>query len=162
MPIHEEHATFPYSSEQLFDIVADVAAYPSFIPWCSGARIQSAGPTLIVAELAIGFGPFSESFTSHVDLSRPTEVVVRAIAGPLEHLTNRWRFAPSGSATRVDFFIDFQFKSHLLDHVANGMFHEAATRMMGAFEHRAHAVYRHKLQSAPATKSSSGAAGRQD
>ncbi len=145
MPSHNEHAVLPYSPEQLFDVVADVAAYPSFIPWCSGARVESASPTLIVAELAIGFGPLSESFTSHVDLVRPTEVVVRAIAGPLEHLTNRWRFAPSGSATRVDFSIDFQFKSHVLDHVANSMFHEAATRMVGAFERRAHAVYRHKV-----------------
>jgi len=37
----------------------------------------------------------------------------------------------------VELVVDFQFKSHLLDHVANTMFHEAATRMMGAFESRA-------------------------
>ena len=41
----------------------------------------------------------------------------------------------------MDFVIDFQFKSHLLDHVANSMFHEAATRMMGAFESRVHLVH---------------------
>ena len=34
----------------------------------------------------------------------------------------------------MDLVVDFQFKSHLLDHVANNMFHEAATRMMGDFE----------------------------
>jgi ribosome-associated toxin RatA of RatAB toxin-antitoxin module len=42
---------------------------------------------------------------------------------------------PAAGGTHVDFVIDFQFKSHLLDHVANNMFHEAATRMMGAFNH---------------------------
>jgi ribosome-associated toxin RatA of RatAB toxin-antitoxin module len=47
----------------------------------------------------------------------------------------------AGGTTHVDFVIDFQFKSHLLDHVANNMFHEAATRMMGAFESRAHLVH---------------------
>jgi ribosome-associated toxin RatA of RatAB toxin-antitoxin module len=43
--------------------------------------------------------------------------------------------------THVDLVVDFQFKSHLLDHVANNMFHEAATRMMGAFESRVHLVH---------------------
>ncbi|MGH8132653.1 MAG: type II toxin-antitoxin system RatA family toxin [Steroidobacteraceae bacterium] len=129
--------------------LAAVAAYPFFIPWCSGASIRSASFTQIVADLAIGCGPFEESFTSHVTLTRPSEVLVTAVAGPLEHLTNRWRFNIQGSGTRVGFSIDFQFKSHLLDHVANSMFHAAATRMVGAFESRAHAVYRSKLHPKP-------------
>ncbi len=68
-------------------------------------------------------------------------VLVRAIEGPLEHLTNDWTFTPVADKTHVDFVIDFQFKSHLLDHVANGMFHEAATRMVSAFETRAHLLH---------------------
>jgi coenzyme Q-binding protein COQ10 len=69
-------------------------------------------------------------------------VLVRATeGGPLEHLTNTWTFTPEGEGTHVDFVIDFQFKSHLLDHVANNMFHEAATRMMGSFESRVHLVH---------------------
>jgi coenzyme Q-binding protein COQ10 len=61
--------------------------------------------------------------------------------GPLEHLTNSWVFRPVGKETHVDFVIDFQFKSHLLDHVANGMFHEASTRMVSAFETRVHTLH---------------------
>ncbi|MCL2430365.1 MAG: type II toxin-antitoxin system RatA family toxin, partial [Alphaproteobacteria bacterium] len=84
-----------------------------------------------------------ETFTSQVTLDRPRQVLVRAVeGGPLEHLTITWTFTPMGQGTHVDFVIDFQFKSHLLDHMANGMFHEAATRMMGAFESRAHMVHR--------------------
>jgi coenzyme Q-binding protein COQ10 len=121
-------------------VVADVEEYPSFVPWCSGARIRRDEPREIIAELDIGFGIFQETFTSQVTLDRPRQVVVRAIEGPLEHLTNSWTFTPLGQQTQVNFVIDFQFKSHLLDHVANSMFHEAATRMMGAFESRAHLV----------------------
>jgi coenzyme Q-binding protein COQ10 len=146
MPNHAEHKLLSYTPEQLFDVVADVKNYPSFIPWCRGAHVRESGDKLIVAELEIGFGPFRESFTSHVDLDRPREVMVRAVAGALEHLSNHWVFTPAGNATRVDFAVDFQFKSHLLDHVANGMFHEASVRMMGAFEERAHRLYRlHRL-----------------
>ena len=101
------------------------------------ARIHREDQREIVAELIIGFGLFQESFTSQVILDRPRQVLVRAIEGPLEHLTNTWTFTP----THVDLIVDFQFKSHLLDHVANGMFHEAATRMMSAFESHVHLLH---------------------
>jgi coenzyme Q-binding protein COQ10 len=142
MANHTEHKVLPYTPEQLFDVVADVKDYPNFIPWCRGAHIRESGDKLVVAELEIGFGPFHESFTSHVALDRPREVMVRAVAGALEHLANRWVFTRAGTGTRVDFSVDFAFKSHLLDHVANGMFHDASVRMMGAFEERAHRLYR--------------------
>jgi coenzyme Q-binding protein COQ10 len=141
MPRHEEQATLAYSADELFDVVANIRDYPAFVPWCSGARILSEGQHEIVADLVIGFGPFQESFRSQVTLDRPREVKVHAIDGPLEHLTNVWAFTAAGDKTHVDFIIDFQFKSHLLDHVANGMFYEAATRMMGAFESRVHLLH---------------------
>jgi coenzyme Q-binding protein COQ10 len=142
MPRHEEQKTLAYPADELFSVVADVKDYPSFVPWCSGARIHRADEHEITADLEIGFGPFRESFTSQVTLDRPRQVAVRAIeGGPLEHLTNTWTFTPMGVGTQVDFVIDFQFKSHLLDHVANNMFHEAATRMMDAFESRVHLVH---------------------
>jgi coenzyme Q-binding protein COQ10 len=141
MPRHEEQATLAYGADELFEVVADVKDYPLFVPWCSGARIQREDQREIIAELVIGFGPFQESFTSQVTLDRPRQVLVRSVEGPLEHLTNIWTFTPAGEQTRIDLVVDFQFKSHLLDHVANGMFHEASTRMMSAFESRAHVVH---------------------
>jgi coenzyme Q-binding protein COQ10 len=141
MPRHEEQATLSYGADELFEVVADVKDYPSFVPWCSGARIRREDPRELIADLDIGFGPFQESFTSQVTLDRPRMVLVRALeGGPLEHLTNSWTFTPARSGTHVDFMIDFQFKSHLLDHVANGMFHEATTRMLSAFESRVHVL----------------------
>jgi len=154
MPSHEEQKRLAYTADELFDVVADVKDYPSFIPWCSGARIHREDQWEIIADLEIGFGPFRESFTSQVALDRPRQVLVRATeGGPLEHLANTWTLAPVDGGTLVKFVIDFQFKSHLLDHVANSMFHEAATRMMGAFESRAHFVHmvmqRHRQRPAP-------------
>jgi coenzyme Q-binding protein COQ10 len=142
MSRHAEQATLPYSADELFGVVADVKHYPLFVPWCSAAHIRHADEREIIAELVIGFGPFQESFTSHVALDRPRQVQVRAVeGGPLEHLTNTWTFTPIGEKTHVDFIIDFEFKSHLLNHVANGMFGEAATRMMSAFRSRVHLLH---------------------
>ena len=152
MPRHEEQATLAYDADELFTVVSNVKDYPLFVPWCSGARIHREDQREIVADLVIGFGPFQESFTSQVALDRPRQVLVRATEGPLEHLTNTWTFTPAGGATHVDLIVDFQFKSHLLDHVANGMFHEAATRMMSAFQSRVHLLHmmrRHVIQQSP-------------
>jgi coenzyme Q-binding protein COQ10 len=141
MPRHEEQTTLAYTPDELFNVVSNIRDYPSFVPWCSGADIIREEPHEIIADLVIGFGPFQESFRSQVTLDRPKELKVHAIDGPLEHLTNVWTFTPVADKTHVDFVIDFQFKSHLLDHVANDMFHEAATRMMSAFESRVHMVH---------------------
>jgi coenzyme Q-binding protein COQ10 len=142
MPRHEEQKTLAYPADELFSVVANVKDYPSFVPWCTGASIQRQDQQEILADLEIGFGPFHESFTSQVRLDRPRQVFVRATeGGPLDYLTNTWTFTPMHDGTHGDFAIDFQFKSHLLDHAANSMFHEAATRMMGAFEARVHLVH---------------------
>ena len=150
MPRYDEQKTLSYGADELFVVVANVKDYPSFVPWCSGARIRREDQREVIADLVIGFGPFQESFASQVTLDRPRQVHVRAIeGGPLEHLINAWTFTPVGDMTHVDFIIDFQFRSHLLDHVANGMFHEAATRMMSAFEsrvHLLHLMHRHTAQ----------------
>lgn len=149
MPRHEERATLAYGADELFGIVADIKDYPAFVPWCSGARIISEDQQQVVADLVIGFGPFQESFRSQVALDRPRQVQVHAVeGGPLEHLANTWTFTPVAEKTLVDFVIDFQFKSHLLDHVANGMFLEAATKMLSAFESRAHLVHRMRQHAA--------------
>jgi coenzyme Q-binding protein COQ10 len=142
MPRHEEQKTLAYTADELFSVVADIKDYPSFVPWCTGAHIRRETAQEVIAELEIGFGPFRERFTSEVKLDRPRQVLVRAVeGGPLEHLTNSWTFTPAGDKTQADLVVDFQFKSHLLDHVANSMFHEASTRMMSAFESRAHIIH---------------------
>ena len=39
MPKHEEIRYLNFSSEKLFDLVADIERYPEFLPWCLDAKI---------------------------------------------------------------------------------------------------------------------------
>jgi coenzyme Q-binding protein COQ10 len=87
MPRHEEQATLAYGAYELFAVVVDVKDYPLFVPWCSGARIHREDRREVVADLVIVFGPFQESFPSQVTLDPPRQVLVRAVEGPLEHLS---------------------------------------------------------------------------
>src|SRR5690349_5672217 len=142
MPRHSETRHLPYSPEQLFDLVADVARYDEFLPWVVAVRIRSASASEVVADLVVGFNAFKERFTSKVALDRPQRIVVDYIEGPLKYLRNEWTFdaAPEGG-TNVHFSVDFAFRSRIFEALAGQMFDRALRRMTGAFETRAAALY---------------------
>ncbi len=158
MPTHAEKRVLPYTQEQLFELVADVRRYPEFLPWCVGARVISRTETELVADLTIGFKMFRESFRSHVTLNRPGHIHVRYLNGPFRYLNNHWRFHPQAQGTEVDFFVDFEFKSRLLQAVIGTVFNEAVRLMVRAFERRAYALYRRGAPpaGAPATPAPTG------
>ena len=141
MPTHAEERVLPYTPEQLFVLVADIERYPEFLPWCVGARIRSAGRDLVVADLIIGFRMFRERFTSRVSLSPPGRIDVAYAEGPFRYLSNHWTFTPVAGGCRVGFFVDFEFKSRLLQRLIEVLFSEAVRRMVGAFEKRARDLY---------------------
>jgi coenzyme Q-binding protein COQ10 len=141
MPTHAEQRVLPYTPEQLFALVADVERYPEFLPWCVGVRVRERQPDLIVADLIIGFRMFRERFTSRVRLDRPRRIDVAYTEGPFRYLNNHWIFEAAPGGCRIDFFVDFEFKSRLLQRVIEALFSEAVRRMVGAFERRARQLY---------------------
>jgi coenzyme Q-binding protein COQ10 len=142
MPRHSETKHLPYTPEQLFELVADVASYDEFLPWVVAVRVRSSSETETVADLVVGFNAFKERFTSRVTKERPGRIVVDYIEGPLKYLKNEWRFeaAPDGGS-EVFFSVDFAFKSRLFETLAGAMFDRALRRMTAAFEQRAAALY---------------------
>ena len=143
MATHSEQRALPHSSEQLFGLVADVEKYPEFLPWCVGARIRSQESDLLVADLMIGFNGLNEQFTTQVKLDRVAmKIDVIYQDGPFKYLNNRWQFmSKNAGACDLDFFIDFEFKSRLLQALMGPLFGEAVRRMVGAFESRALHLY---------------------
>ena len=142
MARHAETRRLPYTPEQMFDLVADIASYPEFLPWVSAARVRAAGDDEVVADLVIGFGGFRERFTSRVVKRRPAKLSVDYIEGPLKFLKNEWTFTSDGAGgCDVAFSVDFAFRSRVLDVVANKVFDRALRRMIAAFEARAARLY---------------------
>ncbi|MCX5614048.1 type II toxin-antitoxin system RatA family toxin [Bombella saccharophila] len=141
MPTHAEQRLIPYSSEQLFDLVADIEKYPEFLPWCVRAAVRSHSKNELLADLTIGFGPFRETYTSRVQLDRPHQITVGYERGPFKHLKNIWRFTPEGEHCRVDFFVDFEFRSRLLGNAIGMVFNEGVRLMVKAFITQAGKVY---------------------
>lgn len=142
MPRHAETRHLPYSPEQMFDLVADVQSYATFLPWVSAIRVRSDSETEMVADMIVGFKGLRESFTSRVRKAKPAQVHVDYLDGPLKHLTNDWTFRPDGEGgVLVDFVVDFAFRNRLFEALAGQMFDHALRKMIGAFETRAAQLY---------------------
>lgn len=140
-----EDKILPYSPEQIFDLVVDVRNYTEFLPWCIGSRVYNRKPDAFDADVIIGFKMFRETFTSRVTYERAHKVDVDYIRGPMRRLYNHWRFSPEGDgACRVQFAVELEFKSKILEKAIGGVFTEACERMVDAFEERAHALYGNK------------------
>jgi coenzyme Q-binding protein COQ10 len=144
-----------YTPEQLFALVADVERYPEFLPWCLAARIKELQPDLMVADMIIGFRMFRERFTSRVALGPPSRIDVTYAQGPFRRLNNHWVFERVPGGCRIDFYVDFEFKSRLLQRMIEVLFSEAVRRMVDAFEKRARDLY-----GAPSRKTAGQAAER--
>ena len=132
----------------MFDLVADVEAYPAFVPLCLDLKVRrrapaDAGTEVVVAQMQVGYKAIRETFTSRVTLNKPRlEILVDYVDGPFEHLHNRWTFRDHGDAQcDVAFFIDYKFRSRALSLLMGSMFDAAFRRFAGAFEKRADAVY---------------------
>ena len=155
MTVHAEKRVIAHRPEDLFHLVGDVARYPEFLPWCLAARIRSKDDTKMVADLIIGFQMFRERFTSYVTLKpEQLEIEVEYAEGPFKYLKNHWKFLPHEQGCEIDFYVDFEFRSRLLQTVIEGLFTEAVKRMVRAFETRADALYQPKLGGASSASTS--------
>ncbi|MCL4187277.1 MAG: type II toxin-antitoxin system RatA family toxin [Rhodobacteraceae bacterium] len=147
MPTHSETRRLPWTAAEMYDLVADVARYPEFLPWTAAARIRSRRPVtdgeIMEADLVISFKVFRERFGSRVTL-RPgiRRIDTEYLDGPFRYLKSHWTFADlPGGGCEVAFFVDFEFRTAILQKVIGLVFHEAMLRVVRAFERRAEALY---------------------
>jgi coenzyme Q-binding protein COQ10 len=143
---HAERKIVPFAPRQLFDLVADVPRYPEFLPWCTAARVRRReAPNVEIDEIAIGFGPFHETFVSRVVLTPDTpdgpRIETAGVEGPFRSLASHWQFRLHPRGTEIVFALEFEFRSRLLQHTVRMLFAEAVKRMVAAFEARATQLY---------------------
>lgn len=144
---HHVSKILPYTPDQLRALVGDVERYPEFVPWISAMRTWNAralddGVDTLDAEAAVGFSFLKERFATRVRRDPVDQQIdVNLLSGPFRKLANRWQFFADEGGTRIEFDIDFEFKSRLLDGLLRANFHHAVDRLMACFEDRAKALY---------------------
>jgi coenzyme Q-binding protein COQ10 len=144
---HSLERRLPYEPAQLFALVGDVERYPEFVPWVTRLRAWNRrdageGVRLLDAEAEVKFAIVHERFVTQVRLDEPALTIeVSLLSGPFRRLQNRWCFAERPGGSRLNFEIDFEFRSRLLDRLFAANSQKAVTRLVGCFEARAKALY---------------------
>ncbi len=158
---HAETRSLPYAPKQMFDLVADIGRYPEFLPWCLAARVTDRAEGVLRADVVVGKGLFRETFTSKVTLREggagagegagpeaeegggdaPPRIDVEYVKGPMREMANHWVFRAADGGTEIDFLVEFDFRSRMLDAVIGTFFDHVVSHMVDAFLARADVLY---------------------
>jgi len=142
LKVVERSAIVPYSAQQMYDLVNDVAAYPQFLPWCRAARIDAVSPTEAMATIAIARGMLRTEFTTRNLLVPGADIAMHLLRGPFKNLTGHWQFSPIGArGSRVGFRVEFEFKNALTAVAFNPIFEMLCGTIVEAFTARARQIY---------------------
>lgn len=135
-------AIVPYSQEQMFVLVADIASYPAFLPWCSKTEIISTDENQTTAKLYIAFKGVKQSFTTRNTNSPPDRIDIQLVDGPFRHLVGRWHFLElADSACKIELMLEFSFASKILEKLVGPVFGMIGNTMVDSFHKRARTLY---------------------
>ncbi|TXH43050.1 MAG: type II toxin-antitoxin system RatA family toxin [Burkholderiaceae bacterium] len=132
-----------HTPAQMYALVTDVASYPRFLPWCSGAEVLSEDDAGMQARLHMSFGGVKQSFETRNTHVKDERVGMSLVNGPFSHLRGEWRFLPlaDGKACRVEFELEYAFGSVALQALISPVFDRIAASLVDSFVQRADEVH---------------------
>ena len=131
--------------DKLIEFVLDIEKYPEFIPFCLGSKVhdrkEEDNQILIIADLTIGKGPFSDTYKSDVRFNKKDDtIIVTNLEGPLKHLQNNWKFVENNNMTEIHFDVDFEIKNKFLHLLMEKSFEFGLNKIADAFQKRAESI----------------------
>lgn len=138
MPTVNRSALVPFSAENMFDLVNDVASYPAFLPGCVDSKVLESTDELMKASLLIKKAGVNQWFTTKNELLRGKFINMSLVDGPFKALSGGWTFtALAEDACKIELSLDFEFSSKLVEMAFGKVFSAIANNMVKAFTDRA-------------------------
>lgn len=138
----EKTVLVPYSAEQMFILVDTAERYPEFLPWCGGVDLKWRTETSTSATLHINYHGIRQNFTTENAKQYPTRMDIALVDGPFHSLHGHWQFtALSPTACKIEFRLNYEFASGLLDKMIAPVFSHIANTFVDAFVARAERVF---------------------
>lgn len=141
MPKRKADMVVSFTPQQMYDLVVDMDRYPEFLPWCAKARKYDVEEMSFKSEITFSFKSLRETFHTVDKVEPGRKITISHLDGPFRYLESQWLFVPVFGGTKIDFFIDFNFKNPVLNLTLGPLFAEASRRMVEAFKKRAESVY---------------------
>jgi len=131
----------------MYQLVNNVDAYASFLPWCRSSKILSQSETEMVACVEIAKGVLNKTFTTRNTLHQDRRIELVLVDGPFKKLQGYWQFdvMKTDSACKVNLDLEFEFDSAMISIAAKPIFMQIATTLVDAFCKRAVEVYGERI-----------------
>ena len=150
MTTYTERQRLKYTPAQLFDLIVDVERYPEFMPWIVDSRVRRRVDNVMNTELTVGAGPLRKRFSTIAVLDRPHRVDITSRDSMFERFEMHWILeTASEGETNVEYRLDFNFSSRVLQTLMTGLFARQAAATVAAFKRRAQYLYTPKAYSRP-------------
>jgi len=135
-------ALVPYSAAEMYALVKDVEAYPSFLPWCNDAELHIARRDYIEASLELHRHGVSKRFRTRNALQENRSLGIELVGGPFRHLSGGWLFYQLGeSGSKVELELEFEFESRATDIIFGRFFESTCNSLVDSFTQRAAQMY---------------------
>lgn len=131
-----------YSAAEMYALVADVPSYPTFLPWCGGARLIKEDAEIVEAAITIAYKGVNKTFVTRNRLVSNQSIEMKLVEGPFRHLNGLWRFTPLDErACKIEFELEFEAANRVVGAALNPVFNNIANHMVDAFHKRAIELY---------------------
>lgn len=143
MPQVTQSLVVPFTSQQMYALVNDVAAYPEFLPWCKSAVIHDQDVTKLHATICIGKGPIMQSITTLNTMVPNKQIKMLYESGSFKTCAGAWDFldTPDPAQCQVHFNMQYEFASRLHAFTIEPVFGPLANTLISAFYQRAQVLY---------------------
>ncbi|AKJ41565.1 SRPBCC family protein [Pragia fontium] len=131
-----------YSAGQMYKLANDVLSYPKFLPGCVSSRIIEQTDTTMTASIDVAKMGIRKTFTTSNQMVKDSVIDMTLVDGPFRTLQGGWLFTPLGDdACRIEFNLEFEFSSKLIEIAFGRIFQDLALNMVQAFTKRAKEIY---------------------
>lgn len=131
-----------YSAGQMYKLANDVLSYPKFLPGCVSSRIIEQTDSTMTASIDVAKVGIRKTFTTRNNMVENSVIDMKLVDGPFRVLQGGWLFTPLGDdACRIEFNLEFEFSSKLIEIAFGRIFQDLALNMVQAFTKRAKEVY---------------------
>lgn len=132
----------------MFNLVTDVGKYDQFLPWCDHAKVITATPDTMQAEVGIAMAGVKQTFTTqntHTINDTGRQIDMKLLNGPFSNLEGSWTFTPVGDtsqrACKTELHLNYGFDNAVLAALVGPVFDKIAASLVDAFVKRADQIY---------------------
>ena len=138
----EKSVLISHSAAKMYALVADVDAYPQFLPWCSATEVKRLDAHRAAATLHVNYHGLRLHFTTENRMEAGTLIDMNLVNGPFKHLDGYWRFVPlSEQACKIEFQLNYELSGKLMEKLAGPVFNHIANTLVEVFVKRATTLY---------------------